>query len=202
MKLEYLKLTNFRGFREFEIPFDPQFTVLLGGNMAGKTAVLDGAAFRLRRLLGPVQARNIEDDDVRQVVVTSGGVPLLQPEFPVLIEARTLEDRPQESSRVSVAWQLYRGGANKPTENADGPYTLLNFPINKDLPVLAHFGVHRNWGRKQIADDLKGIGNRYDGYTGAFDTQSAHAIMAGWIRKQPTCSYNKVMGTSSLNSPR
>src|SRR5215813_4812791 len=103
MKLEYLKLTNFRGFREFEITFDPQFTVLLGDNMAGKTAVLDGAAFRLRRLLGPVQARNIEDDDVRQVVVSSGGVPLLQPEFPVLIEAKTLEDRPQESSRVSVA---------------------------------------------------------------------------------------------------
>jgi len=47
MKLEHLKLSNFRGFRSFEITFDPSFTVLLGQNMAGKSAVLDGAAVAL-----------------------------------------------------------------------------------------------------------------------------------------------------------
>ena len=35
MKLEYLKLTNFRGFREFEFSFDPSFTVLLGNRLGG-----------------------------------------------------------------------------------------------------------------------------------------------------------------------
>ena len=40
MKLEYLKLTNFRGFSSFEVSFEPELTVLLGSNMAGKTAYL------------------------------------------------------------------------------------------------------------------------------------------------------------------
>ena len=56
MKLESLKLTNFRGFREFEITFDPSFTVLLGDNMAGKTAVLEAVAVAFSTLveaLGP-----------------------------------------------------------------------------------------------------------------------------------------------------
>jgi len=44
MKLEHLTLTNFRGFHSLEISFDPAFTVLLGGNMAGKSAVLDATA--------------------------------------------------------------------------------------------------------------------------------------------------------------
>ena len=37
MRLDSLKLTNFRGFSSFEISFDPHFTVLLGANMAGRS---------------------------------------------------------------------------------------------------------------------------------------------------------------------
>jgi predicted ATP-binding protein involved in virulence len=187
MKLEYLKLTNFRGFREFEITFDPQFTVLLGGNMAGKTAVLDAAAFVLRRLLGDEQARDIADDDVHQAVVSSGGIPLLQPQFPVTIEAKLADD---DFHRGSVVWHFHRNEAlgtfldSARLTPRESSYTLLNLPITNDLPVVAYCGVHRNWARSQTAEDLRGIGNRYDGYVGAFDVQSAHAMMAGWIRKQ------------------
>ncbi|HEX4418434.1 MAG TPA: AAA family ATPase [Kofleriaceae bacterium] len=52
MKLEHLRLVNFRGFRSLEISFDPQFTILLGDNMAGKTAVLEGIALALSQCLG------------------------------------------------------------------------------------------------------------------------------------------------------
>jgi predicted ATP-binding protein involved in virulence len=181
MKLEYLKLTNFRGFREFEITFDPQFTVLLGGNMAGKTAVLEGAAFVLRHLLGPAETRDIEDDEVHHVVVTSGGVPLLQPTFPVVVEAKLGDKRFHGGSAV---WDLYRNAPDGSTRVEHAPYTLLNYELNEDLPVTAYYGAHRNWERRQVAEDLRGIGNRYDGYVGAFDVRSAHAMMAGWIRKQ------------------
>lgn len=188
MKLESLKLTNFRGFREFEITFDPQFTVLLGGNMAGKTAVLDAATFVLRRLLGTEQARDIEDDEVHQVVVSSGGIPLLQPRFPVMIEAKLAA---VDFHRGSIAWHFSREGGESSTSFdqahlslQEAYYTLLNFPITKDLPVISYYGAHRNWERRQAAEDLRGIGNRYDGYVGAFDIRSAHAMMAGWMRKQ------------------
>jgi len=38
VKLERLTLQNFRGFESLDITFDPSFTVILGGNMSGKTA--------------------------------------------------------------------------------------------------------------------------------------------------------------------
>jgi predicted ATP-binding protein involved in virulence len=181
MKLEYLKLTNFRGFREFEITFDPQFTVLLGGNMAGKTAVLEAAAFVLRHLLGSAETREIEDDEVHHIVVSSGGIPQLQPQFPVALEAKLADERFQGGSAV---WNLYCNARDRGTGVEEAPYTLLNYPLNEDLPVLAYYGAHRNWNKRQAAQDLRGIGNRYDGYVGAFDVRSAHAMMAGWIRKQ------------------
>lgn len=90
MKLEYLKLTNFRGFREFEITFDPQFTVLLGGNMAGKTAVLEGAAVALGELFESIpgaDARKIKDSDIYQAVTEIAGIPTLEQQSPTEAEA-------------------------------------------------------------------------------------------------------------------
>src|SRR4051812_25420957 len=118
MKLEYLKLTNFRGFREFEITFDPQFTVLLGGNMAGKTAVLEGAALVLRHLLGSAETRDIEDDEVHQIVVSSGGIPQLQPQFPVALEAKLADESFHGGSAV---WDVYRNARDRGTGVEEAP---------------------------------------------------------------------------------
>jgi predicted ATP-binding protein involved in virulence len=181
MKLEYLKLTNFRGFREFEITFDPSFTVLLGGNMAGKTAVLEAAAFVLRPLLGYDQARDIEDDEIFRVDASNGGVPELQRQFPVVVRAKIVDDG---FSGGGAIWHLYLEGTDQSTRVEDAPYTFLNYPMDMDLPIIAHYGTQRHWDRKQSANDLRGIGARYDGYEGAFDIRSTHSHMAGWMRKQ------------------
>lgn len=181
MKLEYLKLTNFRGFSSFEVSFEPELTVLLGSNMAGKTAVLDGAATGLSVLLGRERARKIEDHEVRQLVVIGGGVPELQRRFPAAIEVHVLDP---EFSQGRARWELARTDAEDSTR-ADGEvYTLLNQPMTTALPVIAEYGAQRHWDRNRSADDLRGIGSRYDGYEGCFDIRSTHSQLAGWMRKQ------------------
>lgn len=181
MKLEYLKLTNFRGFREFEITFDPQFTVLLGGNMAGKTAVLDAAALAMSPVLGSQRVRDIRDDEVHRVVTNSGGVPELQPTFPVVIEAKVLVADPRPGRD---RWQLTCDGAGRETWINSIAYTVLNRSLDEDLPVIAQYNVQRYWDRNKAADDIRGIGSRYDGYESCFDISSTHATLAGWMRKQ------------------
>jgi predicted ATP-binding protein involved in virulence len=47
MKLNSLKLENFRCFKSIKIDFDEQLTVLVAENGAGKTAILDGIAVAL-----------------------------------------------------------------------------------------------------------------------------------------------------------
>ena len=51
MKIDKLRLTHFRCFDDFEIRFDPQLTVLVARNGAGKTTVLDGLQLALNLFL-------------------------------------------------------------------------------------------------------------------------------------------------------
>lgn len=181
MKLDSLKLTNFRGFSEFEITFDPSFTVLLGGNMAGKSAVLVAAVLGLSRGLGGNATRGFDADEVHKVVVSSGGIPELQWTFPVRIEAKIIEDGFGPGWEL---WHLVRNAAHLPTKLPPVAYSVLNRRIDEPLPIVALYGVDRHWDREQPADDVRGVGSRDDGYIGLFDVRSSHALMAGWMRKQ------------------
>jgi len=184
MKLESLKLTNFRGFRELEISFDPQFTVLLGGNMAGKTAVLDGAAVACSPLvetLGPQASRNILDDEVHRVVRDLGGVPDLQYQLPVSVEAGGIV------LGFPLTWTVAREENETYSSNRGSLTRAFKVKAEDDaavaLPVIAFYGTQRGW-RGKVVEDRRGVGSRYDGYAGCFDIASTHGQLAGWMRKQ------------------
>jgi predicted ATP-binding protein involved in virulence len=183
MKLEYLKLTNFRGFREFEITFDPSFTVLLGGNMAGKTTVLDGAAIGLAALVGAssgAPARDIEDDEVRRHIEDVAGVPDLQRQWPAIVRVRaTFPTGPLSWTRIRD-----EGGAGIGADsNVVMPLDAL--PRTEiPLPVIAQYGMRRTWGGYKDIVDHRDVGSRTDGYKACFGITSTHGQLAGWMRKQ------------------
>ena len=69
MKLKQLTLENFRGFKKLELTLDPQLTVLVGANGAGKSSVLDAIAILLSRITSRVRGgagrRDIRELDIR-----------------------------------------------------------------------------------------------------------------------------------------
>ena len=69
MQISGLTLANFRCFEFIELSLSPSFTLLLGDNGAGKTALLEGLAVALGAFVGEIrdaQSRNIrEADDAR-----------------------------------------------------------------------------------------------------------------------------------------
>jgi len=70
MKLQKLKLDNFRLFPSLELEFSKQVTVLVGVNGAGKTSILDALAILLSRLIGRIRStkgtgRFLTDSDIR-----------------------------------------------------------------------------------------------------------------------------------------
>ncbi len=47
MRIDRLKIQNFKGFESFEIKLDPHFNLLVGDNASGKTSVLDAVSILL-----------------------------------------------------------------------------------------------------------------------------------------------------------
>ncbi len=70
MKIEKIQLRNFRGAMEFELPIDPQLTIIVGVNGSGKTTVLDAVAILLSWLIARIKrdngiGRHINEIDIK-----------------------------------------------------------------------------------------------------------------------------------------
>ena len=68
MRLERIRLRNFRCFEELTVEFDPKLTVIVAENGAGKTAILDAIAIGFGRYLTKlpgVSGRTTKETDIR-----------------------------------------------------------------------------------------------------------------------------------------
>jgi recombinational DNA repair ATPase RecF len=143
MKLERLQLENFRGFESLDLPFNPSFTLLLGPNGAGKTAVLEGAAIALAAFflgLAEGPGRNISQDDARLLVFEHDGMPDLQAQWPVRVEARgTLEGKLLTWARelASAGGRTTRQEATAIRLQAESIAKAVRRGEPRNLPVLA-----------------------------------------------------------------
>jgi len=113
MILRSLELRNFRGFRDIEIDFDKQLTVLVGTNGAGKTTVLDALAMLLdqyaaRLLASRATARRLTEGD------TTNGAPETRIRLTV------------DGDRGQIRWSLRKQGTQQ----------KVLHPVNSELGNL------------------------------------------------------------------
>ena len=88
MRIDKIRIKNFKGFEEEIFQLNPLFTVFIGDNAKGKTSVLDALAVAVSSFLRGIdvakhESRNIEKNEIR--IVTKDGQPL--PQLPVEIHA-------------------------------------------------------------------------------------------------------------------
>ena len=184
MKLREITLTNFRCFECCKVPLSPDLTVLVGINGAGKTAILDGIAVALGRILARlprVGRRNLRPEDIRQ---DAGGV---QARF-VGFEA---------ISTTGIRWgRIQRRDATKQTavDVPDGIgdaalYAEIDpviYEINEGrdafLPVFASYGVSRAVlelpeRRRNFPTEFR----RFDALDGALESGARFRDLVQWF---------------------
>ena len=72
MKLESLKITNFRGIHDMKLDFRPGINVLVGVNGAGKSTVLDAVSVVLSRVVSLIRSGKNAGKDIAAYDISAG----------------------------------------------------------------------------------------------------------------------------------
>jgi predicted ATP-binding protein involved in virulence len=158
MRIDKIRIKNFKGFEEEIFLLNPHFTVFIGDNAKGKTSVLDALAVAAGSFLrgidvAKLESRSIDKNEIR--VVTKDGQPL--PQIPVEIHAfgkvngkgidegwlRTVDKiSPKKTNTTYVK-------AKNIEKVAEDMLKLSRSGSNVIFPVIAYHGTGRLWAEHE-----------------------------------------------------
>lgn len=193
MRLAELSLKNFRKFDKLSIDFDDDLTVLIGGNGAGKSSVLDAAAIAIGAFLSKVDnatSVSIARSDARIVVSDQGGVSDFQEQYPVSVEAKGL----LPGNKQACWTRELRTGKGKTTtakahEAIEAGARLQQLVREGDasaiLPLVACYRTDRLWVRsaENISASVPDRMSRTQGYTDCLHAAARESRLLGWFKK-------------------
>lgn len=163
MRLKNVTLKNFRCFEHLELMLHPRLTVIVGENGAGKTAVLDGIALGLSRVVSNLStasqrlaARSFKDTDARVYPWKndkSGKITTRMSDYSqVIVDADTV-DLKGSLNRQPLRWDTWKGYEPKAQpEEKIGVQDLRDYLSRiqstyyldpQPPPVLAYYGTGR-----------------------------------------------------------
>ncbi|SHM26123.1 AAA family ATPase [Rhizobacter sp. OV335] len=162
MRLETLRLRNFRCYEDREFRLHPQFNLVVGENGAGKTSFLEAAAIAMGSWLlgfGGHDSRNIHKSDVRVEHEIVGSRYREVPQYPVRIDASGIVRTAEDAERLShddtaIAWSrsVERAGGSTTRSGAAGLKKVAESLAQRVmarkqplLPLIRYFGAGRLW---------------------------------------------------------
>lgn len=192
MKIKEIKIRNFRCYENIEIKLNPDYTVLIGINGAGKTTILDAISIALGGYISTFDGMGtygIDKNDSHYKMYEIGSSIEREHQFPVGIYAECEVDKKQ------ISWIRGLNGEKGRTTNT-GAKEIIKYASeiqtkikmgNKDviLPVIAYYGTGRLWMQKKDRN-LKKIQesfSRLKGYVDCIESASNEKMMLKWFEK-------------------
>ncbi len=192
MKIEKLKLENFRCFERLELDLDSQYTVLVGINGAGKSTILDALAIALGAYLQAIdgiESNSIQPSDAHYKVHAIGSRIDVQEQYPVQVTAYASVEK-----KLQLYWGRSLNGKKNRTTYGDASEVIayareLQEEIREGncdtvLPMIAYYGTGRLWmqkrNQKNSASNEKKF-NRQMGYIDCLSSASNDKQMLRWF---------------------
>lgn len=192
MRIEKLKVKNFRCFEHLEMELHPKCNVLIGMNGAGKSTILDALAIALGGYLSGfdnIKSHSILQEDAHFKMFSAGSRIEAQEQFPVEVYAVGI---PEENKGI-MAWQRELNGKGRRMTHgnvkliADYARALQSKVRSGDtaciLPLVAYYGTGRLWLQKRKRTSYK-TGeklSRQMGYVDCIAAESNDKQMMRWF---------------------
>lgn len=201
MRIERLKVKNFRCFEKLEMQLHPKCNILVGINGAGKSTILDALAIALGGYLtgfDGIKSHSISPEDAHYKMFCVGSRIEPQEQFPVEIYAEGIVEQKNvtlNASEAIISWQRELNGKERRTTHgkvkfiADYARALQNRVRSGDatciLPLVAYYGTGRLWLQKKNRTKYeKGEKlNRQMGYMDCIAAESNEKQMMQWFEE-------------------
>ncbi|RMG26844.1 MAG: hypothetical protein D6730_08255 [Bacteroidetes bacterium] len=195
MRIDQLRIQNFRGFRHEQFRFHPQFNVIAGNNGCGKTALLEALNVAMGSwLLGirNTKTRHIRTEDIR-VETTSFGE---EEQYPVEIEASGIvldEYISWLRSKDSTKGRTTQRKASQIKELGSRVETMVRNNEAIGLPLLAYYSTGRLWRERRASKNVElelkngsskqlATASRFRGYFNCLEATSNFDDFVRWFR--------------------
>lgn len=198
MRIDKLRIKNFRCFEHLEMQLHQRCNVLIGINGAGKSTILDALAVALGGYLSGfdnIKSHSILPEDVHYKMFSVGSRIESQEQFPVEVYAEGIVEINGEASEHIISWQRELNGKSRRTTHGNIKYivdyakTLQNKVRSGDvtciLPLVAYYGTGRLWlQKKKRTLYRKGEKlNRQMGYMDCIAAESNEKQMMQWFEE-------------------
>jgi predicted ATP-binding protein involved in virulence len=194
MRIQRLKIQNYKGFAEFETRLNSRFMLIVGDNGRGKTAMLNALSVAFGGfLLGipSARTRSINRQDVRETVRDySGSLDFIQT-YPVIIEAEgTVDDVSGQSIKLSWSRSLHSASARTTSKQAGAikaiartKYDAIVRGDEVSLPLLCFYGTGRLWEEPNVSRRIQPP-SRFDAYKNSHEARVSSAELLAWLQRE------------------
>ncbi len=209
MYIKSLKLKNYRCYENLEIELNPEYTILVGVNGAGKSTILDALATALGSYIAGfdgIDSNSISQDDVHLKMYELGSRIDAEPQFPVEIEAVSMikgKEYLWKRSLHAKEGRTHIRDAKQIMDYASGLQKKVR-EGNKEtiLPLIAYYGTGRLYmqkrQKKNAVDDIKFT--RTTGYVDCLDSASNDKLMMRWFKQMTSVQIQEEMKIPELET--
>lgn len=204
MRINTIRIKNFRGFADIEVPFDPQFNLIIGDNGSGKTAILEALSVAVGAyFLGikDTDSRNIRESDIRIKTFEFSE----EHQFPVVVAARgEIEGEKVNWSRelnsISGGTLSRNAGSLKRIAERHDFFVRSGTPVN--MPVLAYYSTDRLWKNiveRKKEENPRRVSSRLRAYRDCLQATTTFKVFLQWFRSKEQASLQNRRRDINLN---